>query len=138
LREIEERYEGEDAARATHLKASFLTGGNPADDGRQTEEERNTELADARLRLEAATDALVTFLTETISEIQVRAPGWYQALEHRRAEAEARCVEVRKLLAEVETQVVETRRLGNWLDRFTGRSREASGRAFPQILSWAL
>jgi hypothetical protein len=122
LREIEERYETEDAARATELKASYLAGGNPADDGRQTEEERNTELVDARLRVEAATDALVTFLTEAISEIQVRAPGWYQTLEHRRAEAEARCVEVRKLLAEVETQVVETRRLGNWLDRFTGRS----------------
>jgi hypothetical protein len=122
LREVERRFEAEDAARSVELKASYLTGGEPSEDGRGTEEARNTELADARLRVEAATDALVTFLTEAISEIQGRASGWYSDLDRRRAEAEARCVEIRKLLAEAETQVVETRRLGNWLDRFSGRS----------------
>src|SRR5215217_5652980 len=63
LRGVREQHEAEDAARGDALKASFLTNGDaPGEDDRQTEEYRQSDLADALLRLEAANGALMTFL----------------------------------------------------------------------------
>src|SRR6266540_7289530 len=62
LREVQQRHETEDAARAEALKASFLTNGDErGEDSRETEEYRQSDLEDARLRVEAACDALITF-----------------------------------------------------------------------------
>lgn len=123
LREIREQHEAEDAARSVALKAQFLTNGaEPGGDGRETEEYRHSDLADAQLRLEAAYDALVTFLNEAVAEVEGRAPEWYELLERRREQAEANVEEARRLIAEAERVVLEAERLGNWLDRFTGAS----------------
>src|SRR6266540_6417263 len=70
LAEVRERHETEDAARSVALKAAFLTNGDePGEDGRETEEYRQTDLQDAQLRVESACDALVTFLSEAVAEV---------------------------------------------------------------------
>jgi hypothetical protein len=120
--ELRERYETEDVQRSENLKAAFLAGDDPGDDGRETEEYRHTDLEDARLRAEAARDALVVFLTEAIAEVEHKAGIWYADLESRRTQAEANVEEARRLVAEAERMVGEAERLRNWLDRFTGRS----------------
>lgn len=116
------RHEAEDAARGETLKAAFLTGGEPGEDGRETEEQRDTDLADAELRVEAAYDALVVFLTEAVAEVQHRAPEWYEVLEGRRTNAQAKLAEARRLLAEAESQAGEIERFAFWLDRESGKS----------------
>lgn len=120
--EAQRKHEAEDAARGTELAAAFLAGGNPSDDTRATEEERHTELADARLRAEAAYDALVAFLTEALAQVQARADEWYAQLEPRHAAAQEKRDEAQRLLAEADAQVAEVRRFSNWLDRESGRS----------------
>lgn len=122
LMELRKQHEGEDEDRAVAIKAAFLSGGDPGKDGRQTEDERKTDLADAKLRVEAATDALVTFLVEAIAEIEGRAPEWYATLVSRRAEAEVKCEEARRLLAEADAVVGEADRMRAWLDRESGQS----------------
>jgi hypothetical protein len=121
-RELHNRYEAEDGARSESLKAAFLAGGNPEEDERETEEYRHTDLEDARLRAEAATDALVTFLTEAIAEIEHKAGLWYADLESRREQAETKVEEARRLVAEAEQAVAGAAVMGTWLDRFSGRS----------------
>ena len=120
--ELRERYETEDAQRSENLKAAFLAGDNPGDDGRELEEYRHTDLEDARLRAEAARDALVVFLTEAIAEIEHKAGLWYADLESRREQAEAKVEEARRLVAEAEQAVTDAARMRTWLDRFSGRS----------------
>jgi hypothetical protein len=123
LHEIQQRFEEEDAARGVALKASFLTNGDePGEDDRATEEYRQTDLEDAWLRLEAANDALITFLEEAVAEVERQAPTSYELLERRREGAEAKLEEARRLAAEAERVVGEAERMRNWLDRFTGRS----------------
>jgi len=123
LREIREQHEVEDAARSVALKAQFLTNGaEPGEDERQTEEYRHSDLADAQLRLEAAYDALVTFLKEAVAEVEHRAPEWYELLERRREQAQANVEEARRLIAQAERVVLEAERVRGWLDRFTGKS----------------
>jgi hypothetical protein len=120
--QLRERYEAEDAARGTELKASFLAGDNPNEDGRDLEEARHTDLADARLRAEAATDALVAFLTEAIAEVGHKCPLWYANIESRREQAEAKVEEARRLVAEAEQVVAGAAQMRTWLDRFSGVS----------------
>jgi len=123
LAEVRERYETEDTARSVALKAAFLTNGNePGEDSRETEEYRQTDLDDARLRVEAACDALVTFLGEAVAEVESRCSEWYELLESRREEAETKREEARRLAAEAERDVGEAEQVGNWLDRFSGQS----------------
>lgn len=122
LSAVRRRHETEDESRGMALKASFLSGGEPGEDGRATEEERSTELADAELRVEAAHDALVTFIEEATSELQRLAPMLYDGLDASRAEAEQKRAEAQRLLAEAEQQVGEVDRLGLWLDRESGKS----------------
>jgi len=86
------------------------------------EGERKTEIADAQLRAEAAYDALVTFLTEAMAEIQHRAPEWYELLESRWDEAKAKREEAERLVAEANQLISEAERMRNWLDRETGVS----------------
>jgi hypothetical protein len=123
LREVQQRHEDEDAARGVALKASFLTNGDePDEDSRETEEYRQSDLEDARLRVEAACDALVAFLGEAIAEVEDRCPEWYDLLRSRREGAEAKVEEARRLAAEAERVVGEADRVKNWLDRFSGAS----------------
>jgi hypothetical protein len=122
-RQLHDRYEAEDDARGENLKASFLTNGDaPGEDGRETEEYRRTDLEDARLRAEAATDALVTFLTEAVAEIEHKCPLWYADIDSRREQAEAKVAEARRLVREAEQAVAGATRMRAWLDRFSGRS----------------
>src|SRR5215216_98906 len=67
---IRKQYEAEDAERSERLSHAFRSNGDPGPDDRQPEEQRHTEFADATLRVEAATDALVEFLTGALSQIQ--------------------------------------------------------------------
>jgi hypothetical protein len=120
--EAQRKHEAEDAARGTELTAAFLAGGIPGDDARPSEETRTDELADARLRAESAYDALTAFLGEALAEIQARAADWYEQLEPRHAEAQAKRDEAARLLAEADAQVAEVRRFSSWLDRESGRS----------------
>ena len=120
--QLRERYEAEDEVRTVNLKAAFLAGGNPDEDDRETEEYRHSDLEDARLRAEAATDALVAFLTEAIAEVEHKAGLWYADIEERREQAEAKVEEARRLVAEAEQAVGDAARMGTWLDRFSGRS----------------
>jgi hypothetical protein len=123
LAEVRERYETEDAARSVALKAAFLANGDePGEDGRETEEYRQTDLDDARLRVEAACDALVSFLGEAVAEVEDRCREWYKTLERRREAAEAKVEEARRLVAEAERVVGEAEQMRNWLDRFSGQS----------------
>jgi hypothetical protein len=121
-RDLPDRYEAEDEAHHNALKSSFLSGSSIPDDERDYEEARNTEVADALLRLEAATDALQTFLMEATAEIQRRAPEFYNTLNSRRAEADAKREQARRALAEAEAAVGETFRMRAWLDRESGKS----------------
>jgi hypothetical protein len=120
--EVRKRHEAEDASRGETMKAAFLDGGDFDADGRTPAEERDTELAEATLRAEAATDAFVDFLASAIVEIKEKAPEWYALLASRRAEAEAKRGEARRILAEADAQVAETERMRVWLDRESGRS----------------
>lgn len=123
LREVQNRHEAEDAARGEALTASFLTNGDaPGEDGRETEEYRTSDLEDARLRVEAATDALVTFLTEALAETKTRCPEFYELLESRQEDADAKVAEARRLVAEAEQVVGEAARMRTWLDRHSGVS----------------
>src|SRR5215218_2861731 len=106
LSELRKRHEAEDAARGETMTAAFLAGSDPAVAGASAQA-RDSELAEAHLRVEAATDALVTFLNEAIAEIRQHAPEWYATLERRRAEAEAKREEARRLLAEADAVVGE-------------------------------
>lgn len=54
---IKKQFEAEDAERGERLSQAFRGNGDPGPDDRQPEEQRSTELADATLRVEAATDA---------------------------------------------------------------------------------
>ena len=120
--EIEKRYEEEDAARDEALREAFRTGKDAGADTREAEEERRTALADALLAAGAAQDALIAFLREAMAEIQEKAPAWYELLESRRAEAQAKREEAERLVAEANRLVSEATRLRNWLDRETGVS----------------
>lgn len=122
LQEVENRHEAEDAARGEALKASFLNGDEPGEDGRELEEARHTDLADARLRVEAATDALVAFLTEALAETKARCPEFYELLESRQEDADAKVEEAHRLVAEAERVVAEAARMRTWLDRHSGMS----------------
>jgi hypothetical protein len=123
LHEVQQRYEDEDTARGIALKAQFLTNGDePGEDNRQTEEYRQSDLEDARLRLEAACDALTTFLDEAVAEVERRAPEFYELLQSRREGAEAKVEEAHRLVAEAERVVGEAATMSNWLDRFSGES----------------
>ena len=121
--EIRKRHELEEAERADRLTAAFLTnGGDPGTDTRQTEQERYAELADAGLRVEAATDALVAFLGEALPQIRALTPDLYASVDGRWQEAEAQIAEARRAVAEAEQQAIELVRLRNWLDRESGVS----------------
>lgn len=122
LWEIQKRHEAEDAARSQTMKAAFLTGSDPGDNARDTEEERQTELADARLRVEAANDALETFVTEAMAEVQRRAPEWYETLDSRRSEADEKRAEAQRLIEEADRAVGQVERMRFWLDRESGAS----------------
>jgi hypothetical protein len=123
LQEVENRHEAEDAARGEALKASFLTNGDePGEDNRETAEYRATDVEDAQLRVEAATDALVTFLTEALAETKARCPEFYELLESRQEDADAKVEEARRLVAEAERVVAEAARMRTWLDRHSGMS----------------
>lgn len=78
------------AGRETAPVERLPSGDNPSEDGRDLEEARHTDLADARLRAEAATDALVAFLAEAVAEVEHKCPLWYADVESRREQAEAK------------------------------------------------
>jgi hypothetical protein len=122
LGELLKRHEAEDATHGDALRESFLANGKPPEDEREAEGVRATELADAKLRVDAATEALIAFLVEALAEVKAQCPEWYELLEERREEAEAKVEEARRLAAEAERAVAEAQLIQTWLDRFSGVS----------------
>jgi hypothetical protein len=61
-------------------------------------------------------------LEEATAEIARRAPDFYASLDGRRAEAEAKRDEARRLLAQADAVVGEADRMRAWLDRESGQS----------------
>lgn len=123
LSKLHKQREDKEAARGNTMKAAFLAGKSPMDEkGKRAQTRLDLDIEEARLRAEAATDALATFLTEAIAEIEHRAPEWYATLDSRRADAEVKREAARRLLAEADAVVGEAHRMHSWLDRESGRS----------------
>jgi hypothetical protein len=120
--EVKRRHEAEDEQRGEAIKQAVLAGEDPAATNGTAADERSAERAEAMLRYEAATDALVEFLAKAIAQIKEQASELYAALESRRAEAEAKRQEAQRLLAEAEQLVVGVERKQHWLDRISGQS----------------
>lgn len=115
------RHESEDGARSDAMRQAFLSGGDHEDEA-PDQEARAAEVNEARVRAEAATDALVEFLTGAIAELQERAPQLYAELDGLALAAEAKREEAARLLAEAERHVGEQARRRFWLDRISGVS----------------
>lgn len=120
--EVQHRHEAEDADRSTEIKTALLDGDGLADAEGTPSDERSADLTEARLRVEAATDALVEFLTMALAEVTERAPDWYARLDAHAAEVEAKREEARRLLAEADQNVGGVQRMRHWLDRESGKS----------------
>jgi hypothetical protein len=119
--ELQKRFESEDRRYNIALEAHISSGGKLAEDTRLSLDARETELSDARERVEAARKVLKKFLEMATAEIQARAPEWYAELERRRAEVNPKIEQARRLLAEAEAERTQARRMHEWLDRETGR-----------------
>jgi hypothetical protein len=123
LSKLRKQQEDAEAARGEAMKAAFLAGNDPdAEKNRKAQTRLELDIAEARLRVEAATDALVAFLTEAIAEVERRAPEFYATLDSRRAEAEVKRKAAQRLLEEADAVVGEADRMRGWLDRESGKS----------------
>lgn len=120
--DLRRKFEHEEEERAEALSSAFLSGGE-AEAGETTPpEEREAQLKEAWLRVEAANDALVAFLQKALAEIKARDADFYGELQERQTAAEAKRAEAQRLLAEADLLVAGTRKQHLWLDRTTGRN----------------
>ena len=118
---LERRFADEDKNHSASLRDAFLGGDEPAQKA-TSPEDRAAQLAGARARATAATDALVASLENTLAEIAEKAPEWYDLLVSRRADADAKREQARRLVAEADAVAAEIGRMRFWLDRESGRS----------------
>ncbi len=80
------------------------------------------QLLDAKVRAEAAKDAIQTFARGAIGQIRERADGLREGLEKIEAEAAAKEQEAEVLMAEADRLKLGTLRLRAWLERTIGKS----------------
>jgi hypothetical protein len=110
----------EEEARRAAQEAEFL--GTPPFDELPTITVTDEELLDARVRAQAAKDAMQTFARSAIAEIKQREPEFKAGFEKVFGEAAVKRAEAEALLAEADRLELSTRRLNNWLARIDGRS----------------
>jgi hypothetical protein len=120
--DLRRAFEEEEEQRAAALSASFLSGGEETVTEATPPEEREAQLKEALLRVEAANDALVTFLHKALAEIKENEAELYAELQERATAAEAKRVEAKRLLEEADLLVRGMRRQAHWLDRAAGHN----------------
>lgn len=110
---------GELEAQRAGQEAAFLGHApEPVPTATVTEE----EVDQARVRADAARDALQTFAQQAIATIREQEPALVDKLDATVAEAEAKREEALAIIAAAEAMEASTRRLRAWLGRATGRS----------------
>ena len=108
-----------EAVRAAEEEALFSGKTVKTPDVTVTED----EIAEARVKAEAARDALQRFARQAVEQVREREGQIVSALEEQALEAVAKRVEAQRLLAEADELERTPARIQLWLDRITGASK---------------
>ena len=107
-----------EAVRAAEEEALF--SGSPVKTPKVTVTE--AEIAEARVRAEAARDALQRFLRQAVEQVREQEPEIVAGLDEARQEATAKRIEAQRLLAEADALESTPMRIQLWLARVNGAS----------------
>src|SRR2546423_7679345 len=107
-----------EAARAAEEEAMF-TGKNVAVPKVTVTE---AEITQARVKAQAARDALQRFVRQAVEEVREREPEILEELDGARQQAAAKRAKAQKLLAEADALEQKPKRIQLWLARYNGTS----------------
>jgi hypothetical protein len=117
---LREQREQEEEARRAAQESEFLGKGKAKELPPITV--TDDAITDARVRSEAAQDALQRFAREVVGQVRERQADLLAGLESIAEAAQSKREEAQALLAEAERMVLGTKRLKEWLERASGRS----------------
>ena len=118
-RALQARRDAEEEARRAAQESEFL-GRGPAELAPITV--TDDDIADARVRAEAARDAFQTFVRQTVGQVRERAGVLADGLSKIEGDAQEMERAAEALLAEADRLKASTLRLRAWLERVTGKS----------------
>ena len=131
-RELEEQFEREDKEHRAAMAASFATD-EPSEHELTPPAERQAALTALSEQLRGASDAIDTFLRETVAVIEEHVTAWTGDLTNRREGAADKRREAERLLAEARAEEVGVARLEQWLLRNAGVHERRPFRTIPSM-----